>query len=292
MILQVLIWNLLVPASLSASAIASARRLGRGSTGGGRGRWGVAVGLALGYFAGHVGILGWPGFPTLESKEWVAWLAPAAALLAIVETSRNPPKWATWAIRAAFVAVGLGLVLRSKVENGWTALEASAWLGGLEAVVLASWWNLEAQAERLSGPGWVVPMGLVSVGWAAVQALGGGASTGQLDGVLAATLLGALPTVGLRPGLALSKGGPAVALTVLVGLGLTGYFYSEVPAGSATLLTVAPWAPWVDRIGFIRRRSYWTRASVRFAVVLAVVGLAAFAAESGSSLRLEGEAEP
>ena len=292
MILQLLIWVLIVPAALSASAIASARRLGRGPAGGRRGRWGVAAGLGLGYLAGHVGILGWPGFPTLESKEWVAWLVLPASVLGVVETSVGLPRWSSWTARGLLVALILGLVLRSKVENAWTIAESAAWLGGLEVALLASWWNLEAQAHRLSGPGWVVPLGLASAGWAVVQTLGGGASAGQLDGVLASTFLGALTTLGLRPGLALSKGGPPVALTVLAGLGLTGYFYAEVPALSAVLLTLAPWAPWIDRIGVIRRRSYWTRASVRFLVVLLIVGVATFAAESGASPPTEEAAGP
>jgi hypothetical protein len=290
MILEILFKLLMVPVILSALAIASARRLGRGSPGGRRGRWGVAVGLGLGYLAGHVGILGWPNFPPVESKECVAWLALMATVLGVVESAVDLPRWSRWTIRGLFVALSLGLVLRSKVENGWTAIESAAWFGGLELVLLASWWNLEEQAERLTGPGWVVPLGLVSVGWAVVQTLGGGASTGQLDGVLASTFLGALLSMGLRPGPALSRGGPPVALTVLAGLGLTGYFYAEVPAVSAILLTLAPWAPWVDRIGFIRRRSYWTRASVRFLVVLLIVGVAAFAAQSGASTPAEDAA--
>ena len=287
MILQILIWVLLVPAAVSSLAIASARRIGRGHAGGRRGRWGIAAGLGLGYLAGHVGILGWPALPTLESKEWVAWLVLAATAIGIVETTADLPRWSRWTLRSLFVAVGLELVLRSMIENAWTPTESTAWLVGLEVALLASWWNLEVQAERLSGPGWVVPLGLVSVGWAVVQTLGGGASAGQLDGVLASTFLGALTTVGLRPGPALSRGGPPVALTALAGLGLTGYFYAEVPPSSAVLLALAPWAPWVDRIGLIRRRSYWTRASVRFLVVLLIVGLAAFAAESGASTPTE-----
>lgn len=284
-ILQTLIWNLLAPAVLSASAIALARRLGRNAASGRRGRWGVAVGLGLGYFAGHLGVLGWPGIPTLDAKEWVAWLVLAAMLLGILESGVSLPGVATWGLRGLFVAGTLGLLLRSKMENAWTLGESVAWLGGLWLVLLISWWNLEAQAERLSGPGWVVPVGLVSAGWVVVQVLGGGASLGQLEGVLTSTLLGALLTVGLRPGSTLSKGGTAVVWTVLAGLGLTGYYYSEVPAPVALLLVAAPWAPWVDRVGFIRRRSYWTRASVRFLTVLLTVGVAVFLADSSSTPR-------
>jgi hypothetical protein len=134
---------------------------------------------------------------------------------------------------------------------------------------------------------------LVAAGWGVVQALTGGASLGQLEGVLAATLLGALPTVGLRPGVSLSKGGPAVALTVLAGLGLIGYFYSfvEIPTSSALLLTLALWAPWVDRIGFLRQRSYWTRASMRFLAVFLAVGAAVFLADAASH-RLDPDGAP
>ena len=76
----------------------------------------------------------------------------------------------------------------------------------------------------------------------------------------------------------------------LTGLGLTGYFYSPdpgVPALSAILLALAPWAPWIDRIGPIRRRSPWTRATVRGLAVLLVVGAGVLVAEAGSSQMLE-----
>ena len=279
-ILQALIWNLLVPAGVSASAIVLARRLGRNVPASGRGRWGVAVGLGLGYLAGHLGLLGWPSFPTLDAIQWVVWLGLAGMVLGVVETCWSLPTWATWGLRGSFVAGTLGLLLRSKMENSWTKGESAAWLQGLWLLMLVSWWNLEAQAERLSGPGWVVPVGLVTVGWAVVQVLGGGAALGQLDGVLASTLLGALLTVGLRPGVSLSRGWPAIVSTVVVGLGLTGYCYSEVPASVALILVAAPWAPWIDRVGFIRRRSYGTRASVRFLAVLLTVGIAVFIADA------------
>ncbi len=288
-ILHALIWNLLVPAAVSASAVALARRIAREFPGGRRGRWGVAAGLGLGYLAGHVGLLGWPSFPEVEATRWVAWLALAAGVVGLVEATWTPPAWPSWVFRGLFLLVILGLLLRSKVEHAWTAAEAVAWFGGLWAALMVSWWNLEAQAERLSGPGWVVPIGLIAAGWGVVQVLSGGASLGQLDGVLAATLLGALATVGLRPGPALSRGGPAVVSTVMGGLGLVGFFYSEVPASSETLLTLAPWVPWVDRIGFIRRRSYWTRASVRFLAVFLVVAAAVFLADAAASPRPDDE---
>jgi hypothetical protein len=292
-ILNLLIWNLAVPAAISATSISLARRLGRRGTPGRRGRWGVALGLGMGYLAGHVGVLGWPSLPgpTLDAKVWVVWLALAAVLVGIVEASWPVPSWASWTARGLLVAGALGFLLRSKIENGWIPRESAVWLGGLWLVLLASWWNLEAQAERLSGPGWVVPVGLVASGWAAVQMICHSAALAQLEVVVASTLLGALLTVGLRPGLALSKGGPPVVLIILAGLGLTGYFYSndEVPPASALILVAAQWAPWVDRIGFIRRRSYWTRASVRFLAVLLTVGTAVFVVGSGGSLSAENE---
>jgi hypothetical protein len=279
-IVSVLIWNLLAPAALAASVVALARRLARAKW---PGHWGVAAGLGLAYLVGHWGILGRPPFPGVDALHWVAWLAVAAAVLGAFEAARPLPAWATWLIRGLFVAALLGLVLGSEVPR-WGAVQAVAWLVGLEAVLLASWWNLEAQAERIPGPGWMFHLGLVSAGWAAVQVHSGGASAGQLDGVLASAALGALPVVEIRSGPALSRGGPAVALAVLAGLGLAGTFYSYpvgVPAASAVLLILAPWAPWVDRIGPIRRRSPWTRAAVRGLAVLLAVGAAVLVAEAG-----------
>jgi hypothetical protein len=277
-ILHALFWNLLAPAVVSMMSILLANRLGRSGGSAGRARWGIAVGLGAGYLAGHLGILGamsWPHL-ALDSKEWVAWFVPLAIVLGAVEACWATPRWASWLMRCVLVAGLIGTVLYSQIENHWKPLQAAVWLALLWLAILASWWNLELQAERLSGPGWVVPVGLVSLGWAVVQVLSNGASLGQLDGVLAATLLGALLTVGLRPGPALSKGAPPVVLIVLAGLGLIGYFYSDVPARAALILVLAPWILWLDRIGFVRRRSYWTRASVRFLAISVTVGVAVF----------------
>ncbi len=279
-ILHLLTWNLLAPALVTAAAIACCRRAGRG-------RSGVAAGLALGYVAGQWGLFGWPGFPDLDANRPTAWLALVAAVLGIVEASRALPRPATWAARAALVASLLALLLRPQMESGREAFEAGGWLFGLWAAVLATWWNLEEQGERLTGPGWVVPLGLIALGWGAVLAISGDAGKGQLEGVLAASLLGALPTVGLRPGPALSKGGSAVASTVLGGLGVAGFFDSGVPVLAASLMVLAPWALWVDRIGIIRRRSYWTRSAIRCLAVLLAVGAAVIAAEAGASPGLD-----
>jgi hypothetical protein len=283
-ILSTLIWNLLAPAIVSGTLVALARRLARA---GWKARWGVSAGLGLGYFVGHWGILGWPPFLTLDAKSIVAWVVLAAALLGMIESGQSSSGRVVWAIRGIFLAGLLLWVLRTQLDNAWAPVEAAAWMGGIWLVLLASWWNLESNAERIPGPGWMFHLGIISGGWAAVQVISGNASCGQLEGVLASTALGALPVVGLRPGLALSRGGSAVAITVLAGLGLTGYFYSEVPAVSAILLTLAPWAPWIDRIGLIRRRSPWTRAAVRGLAVLLVVGAGVLVAVAGSSRALE-----
>ncbi len=279
-ILHLLTWNLFAPALVAAAAIACCRRAGRG-------RSGVAAGLALGYVAGQWGLFGWPGLSELDANRPTAWLVLAAAVLGIVEASRALPRRTTWAARAALVASLLALLLRPRMESGREAVEAGAWLFGLWAAVLATWWNLEEQGQRLTGPGWVVPLGLIALGWGAVLAISGDAGKGQLEGVLAASLLGALPTVGLRPGPALSKGGAAVASTVLGGLGVAGFFDSGVPVLAALLLVLAPWALWVDRIGVIRRRSYWTRSAIRCLAVLLAVGAAVIAAEAGTAPGLD-----
>src|SRR5437660_401857 len=115
-IFSTLIWNLLAPAFVSATMVGLARRLARA---GWKARWGIAAGLGLGYFAGHWGILGRPPFPGVDTRDWIAWLVLAAALLGMIEAARSSSIWTLWGIRAVFVAGLLALVLRSKVEHGW-----------------------------------------------------------------------------------------------------------------------------------------------------------------------------
>jgi hypothetical protein len=286
-IFPLLIWNLLVPAVVSATVILLARRLGGTGPASRRWRWGVAVGLGLGYLLGQFGILGWPDFPPIGATDRVFWLVLLGIVLGVIEVSWMLSGWVTWSIRGFFGLLLIASLLVSRVENRWSVTEATVWFSAVWAAVMLSWWNLEAQAARLSGPGWLIPLGLISSGWAIAQLLAGSPLLGQLEGVLASVLLGALTTVGLRPGLALSKGGPVIALTILAGLALTGYFEFKLPGPVVSLLCLAPWAPWIDRIGVIRRRSYWTRASIRFLAVLLMVGLALVLADARSDRLLE-----
>jgi hypothetical protein len=66
-IIRSMIWNLLVPAIVSAMIVLVGTRAGRSEPSGHRWRWGVAVGLGLGFLLGFYGIDDWPTFPPTEA---------------------------------------------------------------------------------------------------------------------------------------------------------------------------------------------------------------------------------
>jgi hypothetical protein len=289
-IIRSMICNLVVPAVVSAMIVFVGTRIGRSESSGRRWRWGVAVGLGLGYLSGHYGIFGWPTFPGVEAIPTLFCLVLLGMILGVIESSWLLPAWSTWSARGFLTSALIAGLLARNLDSQSSILMAVSSFLALWLVLIVSWWNLEAQATRLSGPGWMVPITLISLGWAIAEWMEGCDRLWPLHGVFASACFGCLTTLGIRPGLALSKGGPVIALTVLAGLAVIDIEEAKLPRSVVTILCLAPWVPWIDRIALIRRRSYWTRASIRFLAVLMTIGLALVLADAKTERMVEGPA--
>jgi hypothetical protein len=241
--LDAILLGVVLPAVTASAALLAIWRPWRkaASPSGTIGAGALAIGLA--YAAGYAALVGWPPFPPVEATQWILYLLVAAAGLCLLErmTSR-PPNWLLWGFRVGLVAVALVLILRPMMTYSWSPGRTAVWLAGLCILALVFWLELEwvlPGVEALSS--WFV-LTIVAVGCSLCLAVSGSLLLGQLGGVLAAAAAGATFPAFLPGGRTIDRASVRVPAVILTCLLLSGYFYSELPAISALLVTVAPLA--------------------------------------------------
>lgn len=279
-----------LPLIVSSAALLFGYRRSRAGAAHRHGRWGAPLALGGGFFAGYIGIRGFPRFPPAEATEHLAYFALAAFVLGLIESARRTPWWLRWPLRAA-VCVPLVLVMtRASRDWDWTAVQAAAWVVGLTLVILVAWASAASQAARFPGATSPLILLIATAGSSVALLLTGSLLLAQLALALAVTLfvsaLAAWRRPPLSPSLTASDGGVCVALILLAGLLMNGYFYSELPAFAALTLFAAPalgWAGDLPRIAIAAGRRATGRERVdrdapgsgtvciRIAVVLAAV---------------------
>ncbi|HVR76712.1 MAG TPA: hypothetical protein VMT52_20445, partial [Planctomycetota bacterium] len=105
------------------------------------------VAIALGYFLGDIFVEGMPSIPLAETTQWLAWLAPGAALAAYAVRPRVP----AGIVRALFSFAVPWLVMGSIEGRGWSFPRGLAWTAGLGAGTFVLWTSLEHLARRRAG---------------------------------------------------------------------------------------------------------------------------------------------
>jgi hypothetical protein len=260
--LSELLWVGVVPCGVAALVMFAANWLGLPARAG----WAKSVGG--GYVVGQVGLaarVGWRAgvgalFQPREAGDWLPWLVMAAVGITVL-AAYAPRNWQRWIVALAAVVVVAAparfLAGSVYVTSRWPAIEKIGVIA-IWAAALAVAWVLLA-AGRANGQARVRGGLLVAVaiGMAAILTLAGSFTYGELCGVIAASLTGALiagevcfSTPGTTPGATpgdtpgdnrdgtlngLSGAAGAIAVA-LGGLILLGYFYAELTATSAALL--------------------------------------------------------
>ncbi len=247
---------------------------------------GCAIGLALGFAAGQVVLVGWPGWFPVDATYRLLHLALAAGAVGVAAVVGKPRPAPEWILRGVLAVLLLGLLLRSVMEHRWEGSEDVVWLAGLFVAVVLFGSVLEHLAQATRGAALPLLLILLASAGSVALVLARSAFLGQLAGSLAAAL-GAVGTVALlRPATSLSRGGVPVVSTVLLGLWMCGYFFASLPAASALLLWLAPAAAALGGAGPLGRRPAWQVLALRIVFLLVPAGLAvyfAYAASSGSS---------
>ena len=236
---QMFLLKQLAPAALVAGAVAaavSALALVSRKVGVQQAIAGFA--LALGYFAGHWFVTGWPGFPPTDTTNWLPYFALAEAVVGLVLllVRRRPVRLL---IVGVVATAAMRLLVQPKFRYVWSSTRGWIIVVCLSLAVMLVAFAVGGLMRR-SSLRFEPPLLLLIVcgGTSAALLLSGSILLGQFAVVLAAAVAGAF-VVAIRETIT----GEALALVfslVLVALLVSGYFFAELPAASAILLAAAP----------------------------------------------------
>jgi len=277
--IQTALLAILLPATIAGVFVLLLSRFGDPERGSGLG---VALGLAFGFSAGQVALVGWPGLLPVDATYRLLHLALAGAAVGVGEVLWKGKAPLLWALRGALAALVLGLLLRSVMEHTWEGNEAVFWLAGLFVAVLVFATVLEQLGRTTRGFELPFLLVLLTSAGSGALVLAHSAFLGQLGGALAAAL-GAVGVVALiRPSIRLSPGGVPVVTAVYSALLLCGYFFATLPASSAVLLWLAPGAAALGGVGPLAKRPSWQVLVLRVVLLLIVAGVAVYLAYAGN----------
>jgi hypothetical protein len=202
--------------------------------------WTDAIAVGIGYAVGHAVTAGWPAFPPIEATQWLPYFGLAVTLLAIIDTLVRPPGSVRTVIWFLCCAGILSVLLTSKFQYGWSLFVGVLWIVGLTTAMLVLTSFLDRVARRDASISLPLILTIVAGGTGLALMLSGSMLLGQLALVLAGAF-GAIVIVGtLLPNAVNGRGIAPVSATLLCGLWLSGYFFSELSSVSALLLLVSP----------------------------------------------------
>jgi len=247
------------------------------------GPWSVALGLGLGYTAGHAGLSGWPPFPPADVKDWPFWFAAAGAGFGFLKAFCRGPWWIRWLGRA-LAAAGVPWLLVSPLAT-WSAGERLQGVVALGAGLFVFWSLLEALSERRPGASLPLIFWASASGTSLVLLFSGSASLGGLSGSLAAALGASVVLAWWKPSVSFGRGPIPVVALLLGSFWILGSLYAEVSALSTALLLLAPLSGWIGESPAIGKLAPWRSASLRLTVALILAGTAVGIALSESGLK-------
>jgi hypothetical protein len=202
--------------------------------------WTDAIAVGAGYAVGHAVTAGWPAFPPIEATQWLPYFGIAVTVLAVIDTLLRPPGSVRVVIWFLCCAGILSLLLTSKFQYGWSLFVGILWIAGLATAMLVLTSFLDRAARRDASISLPLILAIVAGGTGLALMLSGSMLLGQLALVLAGAF-GAIVIVGtLLPNAINGRGIAPVSATLLCGLWLSGYFFSELPSVSGLLLLVSP----------------------------------------------------
>jgi hypothetical protein len=233
--------------------------------------WAGALGVAIGYIAGHLFIRGVPPFPPIEVEDWLPILAVVTSLAGVIDVSWTLPRFARRLIRLGLTVATVLLLARPMIANVWpTTAEAAAWIAGLVAAMVAVWSIVDGTVAREHGS--IVPfvLGFTMAGLAVVQGLSSSLVLARMSGAAAITIAPLAFVARRWPNDRRVRGALPVVIVLFAGLIMAGFFYSEVSRGSALILALAPLSVALTRVG----RRHWIGGLLAVVVGLAAVGAA------------------
>jgi hypothetical protein len=246
-------------------------------------RVGAPFGLAVGFAAGQIALVSFPGLFPIDVTLRLPHLALLAATVGMVEVLFPAGPKLTWGLRGAMGGLMLAALLPPAFEYRFTGAEVVLWPAGLLAAFLSFSWVIDNLSRTTRGVNLPLLLVLLISATAAALTMTYSAMLGQLAGALAAGL-GAMGLAALLlSGRTIWPGATAVTATVFSGLLICGHLYSSLPAQSAVGLWLAPFLSALAGVGPLRRSPAWLRRTVRFLLLLIPAGFAVWFAWSSTA---------
>ncbi len=235
--------------------------------------WLSTLAVVSGYIVGYLGLEGQFSLPPKEGIHWLFYLALISFIGATIRFFPNPVRWSI----AAFVSILIPrFLLNAMFKYTWGTVEEIIWWGCL-ALAIFGFWLLVEWSTTVLPTGASIPFVFFGIagGSTLILALSGSFRLAQHNGILVATFGTIWLICLILPRLTASgnahysflPGASAAVVLLLTGLWLNGYFYAEVPAGSAILLAISPIFAW---IGGTRKSAVAQIALIALPVLLAI----------------------
>jgi hypothetical protein len=199
-----------------------------------------AIGAGGGYAAAHARTTGLPSFPPGDATQWLLFAGLVAIALGFA-FGTGVSRLSVASTLATFGLFSIGvflLLLTPKFRYGWSIREGTSWLTGLVVAAAIAGWSLHATLHagaRRSSLLWLL---LLVAGLSAALGLSGSLMLAQLAAGLASVVFGLM--VASFAGVTTERTVVPALAVIYVGLIASGYFYSELPWTSASLLALPP----------------------------------------------------
>jgi hypothetical protein len=230
----------------------------------------VPLALGLGYCLGWLGLWGWPRFPPNVAEHWVFFAAAGVALLSAIDGWSN---WRWWIRAAGALAVMITvswLTLGPAIENSYGAKKGACLVAGWGIAGCMWWWGGEGLSTRASGAWTNLILTLTAGAMGQVLMMSGSLVMGQMALILAAGLAGAMGSAWWL-GWSMSRAGVIMAGSVIFGITIAAYEYSNLTLVNGILLLAAPMGAWIAELPLLRERRAWVRGLVRIAGAVAIM---------------------
>lgn len=211
-------------------------------------RWPLAVGLALGLAAAHVGISGGlPEWPISDGAAWLPFLLIGALALFVTLDRGERPQPALKVIPLILVGVAalMYLTLRVSIEQTWeTSGDLLKHVGAPAGLALLVWIGVDRAQTRAVTPAIFAALCIASLGAAGTAILGSSAKLAQIFGALGAASGVATLVSWYWSDLKIGHSGVAVLIMGYMGTLVYAhhYAYPGLPVSSLLLLATAPLA--------------------------------------------------
>jgi hypothetical protein len=246
-------------------------------------RTGAPLGLALGFAAGQIALVGFPGIFPVDVTLRLPHLAILAAAVGAVEVFTRAGVRLRWGLRGALGGLLIVALLPPAIEHRFSGAEVFLWPAGLLVAFLLFSLILDHLSRTTRAANLPLLLVLLISAAAAALTMTYSAMLGQLAGALAAGIGAAGLAALLFPGRSLWPGATAAIATVYSGLLICGHLYSALPVQSALGLWLAPFLSALAGLGPLGRGPAWLRRTLRFALLLIPAGLAVWFAWSSTA---------